>query len=361
MTSEDVREELARIAPARECDRLAELSALFHSAGSLHLRGKGEWALHLDLASGAAARRAFSLLRDVEIRSEIRTYRRRAFDRATRYQLHVEGSDDALRVLVAAGVLDRRGRAARASAAASRRARLLPLGVPPRSVPRRGIALGRALASSRAAYGGHRVRGAARRARQRSGHEPRCRRAPDPCRRVREELGRDRVGARARRARPRRCSALEERAVVAATSGQANRRANADHANLVRTSRAAQRQLEAVRKLRAAGRLERLGDAAPRDRRAPPAPSDGIASRARVAHRSAGEQGGGAASPAPARGACGRRWRERASLDSASDRATRETEGRPWEFASASTGSAASDGTSSGRSTSVTRTSRSSR
>ena len=49
ITSEDVREELATIAPQRECDRRAELSALFHSAGSLHLRGAGDWALHLDL------------------------------------------------------------------------------------------------------------------------------------------------------------------------------------------------------------------------------------------------------------------------------------------------------------------------
>ena len=40
--SEDVRTELAAIAPERECDRLAELSALFHSAGRLHLRGRGE-------------------------------------------------------------------------------------------------------------------------------------------------------------------------------------------------------------------------------------------------------------------------------------------------------------------------------
>ena len=107
-TSENLREELAQIAPTRECDRLAELSALFHSAGSLHLRGKGEWALHLDLASGAAARRAFTLLREEGIRSEIRTYRRRAFERATRYQLHLDGDSDALRILVAAGVLDRR-------------------------------------------------------------------------------------------------------------------------------------------------------------------------------------------------------------------------------------------------------------
>jgi DNA-binding transcriptional regulator WhiA len=107
ITSEDVREELATIAPQRECDRRAELSALFHSAGSLHLRGAGDWALHLDLGSGASARRAFALLRDSGIRSEIRTYRRRAFDTATRYQLHVDGDDDALRVLVAAGVVDR--------------------------------------------------------------------------------------------------------------------------------------------------------------------------------------------------------------------------------------------------------------
>ena len=37
--------------------------------------------------------------------------------------------------------------------------------------------------------------------------------------------------------------------MLAATRGDANRLANADHANLVRTSRAAHAQLEAVRKL----------------------------------------------------------------------------------------------------------------
>jgi cell division protein WhiA len=108
ITSEDVREELAAIAPQRECDRRAELSALFHAAGSLHLRGAGDWGLHLDLGSGAAARRAFALLRDSGIRSEIRTYRRRSFDTATRYQLHIAGDDEALRVLTASGVVDRR-------------------------------------------------------------------------------------------------------------------------------------------------------------------------------------------------------------------------------------------------------------
>ena len=52
--------------------------------------------------------------------------------------------------------------------------------------------------------------------------------------------------------------ALEERVVLAATREQANRLANADHANLVRTTRAARAQLQAVEALRADRRLEEL-------------------------------------------------------------------------------------------------------
>ena len=100
--SDDVRNELAAIAPDRECDRQAELSALFHSAGRWHMQA-GEVSLHLDVSSSAVARRAFSLLRSLGVRSEIRTYRRRSFDRATRYQLHVEGTTRALEVLKACG------------------------------------------------------------------------------------------------------------------------------------------------------------------------------------------------------------------------------------------------------------------
>ena len=51
--SEDLRHELAGIAPERDCDRLAELSGLVHTAGSLHLHGRGEIGLQLDLASPA--------------------------------------------------------------------------------------------------------------------------------------------------------------------------------------------------------------------------------------------------------------------------------------------------------------------
>jgi Uncharacterized protein conserved in bacteria len=106
--SEDLRDELAAIAPDSDCDRLAELSGLFHVAGSVHLRGRGVVDVHLDLVSSGVARRAFSLLRAFGVDSEIRTYQRQAFDHATRYQLHVEGTPDAYATLHRAGCSTRR-------------------------------------------------------------------------------------------------------------------------------------------------------------------------------------------------------------------------------------------------------------
>jgi len=257
IASEDVREELARIAPSRTCDQRAELSALFHSAGSLHLRAGGDWALHLDLASGAAARRAFVLLRDAGIRSEIRTYRRRAFDRATRYQLHVTGDAHALRVFGAAGVVDRRH---------------APLERPPRRV------VGRACC--RAAYLRGAFLGGGSLSIVRSPHLELRTASLASASFLSEVSARDGDGlvaaersthavayakswetiesVLARMGASETVLALEERSVVAETSARANRLANADHANLVRTSRSAQLQLDAVEHLRAADRLDQL-------------------------------------------------------------------------------------------------------
>jgi DNA-binding protein WhiA len=255
--SEDIREELAQISPERDCDCLAEISALFHSAGSLHLRGGGDWALHLDVASGAVARRAFALLRATGIRSELRTYRRRAFDRATRYQVHVEGGEDSLAVLVAAGVLD--GRHA-------------PLERPPRRVVSRaccrraylrGAFLGGGSLSSRgsshlelrtASLEGAAFlvevadeEGVRLTAAERRGHAVAYAKSWDTIESLLSLMGAAET-----------VLALEERSVIASTRAQANRLANADHANLVRMSAAAEAQLAAAERLRADGRLERL-------------------------------------------------------------------------------------------------------
>ena len=254
--SEDLRNELAGIALRKECDRLAELSGLAHTAGSLHLRGRGEIALHLDLASPAAARRAFSLLRGLGVGSEIRTYQRHAFGRETRYQLHVAGEDRALQVLHEAGVVS---------------TALAPLERPPRRVVARACCRGAYLRGALLGSGtlsGPRsphleVRSATRagaeflasvagRAGARMGVLDRARHA------IAYAKGSGPIAdALAAAGASDAVLAFEEQGVMGATKARANRLANADHANLVRTSRAAQVQTRAVKRLERRG-LDKL-------------------------------------------------------------------------------------------------------
>jgi cell division protein WhiA len=257
--SDELRSELAAIDPARGCCRLAEVSALFHSAGSVHLRGRGRVALHLDLATSAIARRAFSLLRQLGIHSEIRTYQRRAFDRSTRYQLHVAGDEESLAALVEAGVLD---------------ARHAPLERPPKRVVGRSCCRGAylrgallgggSLSGPRSPHlelrttsleGAEFIRSVAAGAGVHLGVLDRGRHA------VAYAKGFDAIESVLTLAGAGDAVlAFEERSIVASARAEANRLANADHANLVRTSRAAQEQLEAVRALQREGALERLPD-----------------------------------------------------------------------------------------------------
>jgi cell division protein WhiA len=255
--SEDVRNELAAIAPERECDRRAELSGLFHSAGRLHLRGGGEVSLHLDLGSSAVARRAFSLLRSFGVGSEIRTYRRRAFDRGTRYELHVAGAQAALDVLREAGVVG---------------SRMRPLSRPPKRVVGRGCCRGAYIRGALLAAGSvspppspHlELRTETRDAAEfvagvaaEEGVELRVLERTDHS--LAYAKGIDAIAeALALAGASDAALALEERAVVGETKARANRLANADQANLVRTSRAAHSQLEAVRALRRDRRLAEL-------------------------------------------------------------------------------------------------------
>jgi DNA-binding protein WhiA len=248
LLSDDLREELAAIAPARECDRLAELSGLFHVAGRAHLRGRGSVDVHLDVSSSTVARRAFALLRAFGVTSEIRTYRRRAFDRATRYQLHVEGSAGAYETLNLVGVLDRSHRpldrpprrvvARRHCAAAYLRGALLGSGTlsgprgPHLEIRTAEVDGARFLAVLTARLG------AELRVQERSSHAAAYAKGTEAIADVLVAAGAvDLV------------LALEEQAVLAATRADANRLANADHANLVRTSRAAHAQLEALQRL----------------------------------------------------------------------------------------------------------------
>jgi DNA-binding protein WhiA len=255
--SEDLRNELAAIAPRRDCDRLAELSGLAHSAGSLHLRGRGEIGLHFDLASPAAARRAFRLLRELGITSQIRTYQRHAFGRETRYQLHVQGEDRALQVLQQAGVIS---------------VRLAPLERPPKRVVARACCRGAYLRGALLGSGtlsGPRAPHLEVRSATREGAEfvasvaERAGVKLSVLDRARHTVAYAKgtgpiADALAAAGASDAVLAFEEQGVMGATKARANRLANADHANLVRTSRAAQIQIRAVKRLERRGGLEKL-------------------------------------------------------------------------------------------------------
>ena len=255
--SDQVRRELAAIDPQRDCDRLAELSGLFHTAGSLHLLGHGDFSVHLDVAESATARRAFGLLRAFGVEAEIRTYRQHAFEGATRYQIHVPGGERPLHVLVRAGVLSRAH---------------APLESPPRRVVGkaccrsaylRGSFLGAGSVSgprsphleirTASLAGAELVAAVAAqedvplRVRDRGRHAAAYARGAEP---IADALALMGAGDTA--------LSLDEHAVVAEARARANRVANADHANLVRTSRAARAQLRAIRQLEAEGALARL-------------------------------------------------------------------------------------------------------
>lgn len=251
--SEDVRNELAGIAPRKECDRLAELSALFHTAGSIHLRGRGEVAVHLDVSNSAVARRAFALLRDFGVSCEIRSYRRRAFEGGTRYQLHVEGESRALQVLHEAGVLT---------------ARLGPLDRPPKRVVARSCCRGAYLRGALLGAGSVSRSHLELRTGELGGAEfiAQVAAADDIELGVQERAGHALAYAKSAETIGEVLAAagaagavltFAERGVVGAAKARANRLANADHANLVRSSRAAGRQLKALRRLQRRG-LDRL-------------------------------------------------------------------------------------------------------
>jgi len=246
--SDDLRNELAAIAPPRRCCTLAELSAVCHAAGTWHLHGHGELSVELDLSTPAAARRAFRLLRDLGIRSEVRTYPRRAFDRSTRFRLHLDVGPAEAATLREAGVLSAGG---------------APLARPPKRV------LGRPCC--RSAY----LRGALLGAGSLSGpgtpHLEIRTTDGEGAGLLADVAARDGIELKVIE-RPTHAAAyaksgetiadllalagagetalrLDEHAVVAATRSDANRLANADEANVKRTVKAAQEQIDAIRQL----------------------------------------------------------------------------------------------------------------
>jgi cell division protein WhiA len=205
------------------------------------------------------ARRSFALLAALRVASEIRTYSRPAFDRATRFQLHVDGTDMALDVLEQAGVLDAKQR---------------PLPRPPgRVIAReccRGAYLRGAFLGGGSLGGGHAPHLEVRTPTRAGASFIRSVASVDGVHLLLLERTSHAVayakswseieGYLVAAGAVDAVLSLEERAIVADLRAAANRLANADHANLVRTARAAREQLEAVERLRRNGDLDSLSD-----------------------------------------------------------------------------------------------------
>jgi DNA-binding protein WhiA len=214
----------------------------------VHLLGRGRLSFHLDLAESSVARRAFAILRSLRVESEIRTYRSHAFERAPRTQLLVEGAEHAIDVLTDAGVLSRErlpldrppGRVVSRPCCRSAYLRGAFLGAGSLSGPRSlhlevrtPLHAGAAFVRSVASAAGVRMRVI-----DRESHSAAYAKSWDAIEAYLAVAGAAET-----------VLALEERALVAELRADANRLANADHANLVRQSRSAQAQLDAVREL----------------------------------------------------------------------------------------------------------------
>jgi DNA-binding protein WhiA len=223
----------------------------------VHLRGAGRISVHLEVASPAVARRTFALLRAYGVPAEVRTHRQQAFERARRFQIHVGDDARAVQALNEAGVLDER---------------LAPLEEPParvtarpccRAAYLRGVLLaGGSVSGPRNAHlelrastleaarfvaglaGGEGFELALG---ERRGHALAYAKAAAEIAEFLAFIGAHEAALR-----------FEESSVVAATKARANRLANADHANIVRASRAADAQLSAIKRLQAQGVLEQV-------------------------------------------------------------------------------------------------------
>jgi hypothetical protein len=243
--SEDVRHELVERPPARSCCRLAFLSGLIRHAGSLQVRSGGELAAVAELADPAAARLAFTLLRERGADCEILSFREHRFQRRNRVLLRIAGGTS-IQLLHEAGVLSEA---------------LTPLERPPRRLLNRACCRGAYLRGALVAAGSvsaprqpaHlEVRTAELEAAEalaevaaaeeipmrtatRRGHAIAYLKSRDAIRDLLALVGaHDAV------------LSLQEAEVISATREAANRLTNCDRANLGRTSAAAHRQSAAI-------------------------------------------------------------------------------------------------------------------
>lgn len=100
-----VKDELARIEPSKSCCRLAQLSAIVHTDGALHIQG-GSYALHTVTENAATARVTIKLLSELfQLKSEV-TVRRSLFHKTNNYYIYISPQAKLVQALNELGIID---------------------------------------------------------------------------------------------------------------------------------------------------------------------------------------------------------------------------------------------------------------
>ena len=102
----EVKEELSRIEPRRECCLKAELSALVRIEGTLHLAGKERYRLEIATETAPVARKTIKLLHNLyDLKTEL-TVRRSVLHKTNNYLITVPGQPRLPQALNELGILD---------------------------------------------------------------------------------------------------------------------------------------------------------------------------------------------------------------------------------------------------------------
>lgn len=107
--SAEVKDELARLIPSKRCCRLAELSALLHTEGVLHLAGPHRFALHTESENAAVARKIFTYLKQLfDFTPELRVEKAPRLRGHNCYYLFLEEGEGLTQILNELGLLNDR-------------------------------------------------------------------------------------------------------------------------------------------------------------------------------------------------------------------------------------------------------------
>ncbi len=105
--SNDVRNELARIIPEKECCRKAELSALLVVCGKIKTGKKGEMVLKVETENAATARKIFKLFKDsYQLHPYVRMEKRKRFKTHRIYEVNTTLKKDDLKTFQQLNIID---------------------------------------------------------------------------------------------------------------------------------------------------------------------------------------------------------------------------------------------------------------